>query len=282
MIAKQQPIRAVALDLDGTLLGNDHKLSATNAEALHKAYRAGIHVIISSGRMTPTILPFCKQIGLPCTIVSYNGARLSHFEPTNKVSIVFDYGLPAEIASEIYQLCSQWKVLLNIYVNDELWAFQQDGDYTLADFYQHQTSSVYVQKISDLKLLPTQHVTKLLAIVDKNVRDTIYQNFFVEIGQKCQVIKSQPEYIEFTRQGVTKALALGEFFAKQGWDPKTCMAMGDAENDLEMLTWAGHGIAVANASEGLKKHFSNHSAYTNEEFAVAKEIESRILAHTHG
>jgi len=227
--------------------------------------------------MTPTILPYFEFLGIPGTLISYNGARLSTFTPGKPPQVLVSHQLPSSVCTDIFELCRQWNLLLNIYTDDSLWAYQPQGDFSLARFYTEQTGAVYQGKTQDPLLFSSSEVIKMLAICPIEERDFYFNNFSNHLGVSCQIIKSQPQYVEFTLLGVTKALALETYFKNAQISADQCMAMGDAENDLEMLQWAGWGIAVANASQGLKEKFNRHSPYNHDQDAVARAIYQYIL-----
>ena len=72
--AKPSKVSLIALDMDGTLLHDDKKLSAANADALRRAAENGVHIMLASGRMSTLLFPFEKQLGIPCYLVPWNGA----------------------------------------------------------------------------------------------------------------------------------------------------------------------------------------------------------------
>lgn len=75
--AKPSKVSLIALDMDGTLLHDDKKLSAANADALRRAAKSGVHIMLASGRMSTLLFPFEKQLGIPCYLVPWNGEQLS-------------------------------------------------------------------------------------------------------------------------------------------------------------------------------------------------------------
>lgn len=264
--------RALALDLDGTLLNSDGQLSAENQLALKKLKEKGVEIILASGRMTPTILPFCHQLNFPLTVISYNGSKLLSYLPNSPAQVHISHHLSSEAIQEILNLCQNWGYFANIYENEDLYGYHVHEDYSFKEFYANQTGSIYKLTTNQLKELPTSNITKILIISPTGQRDAIYRQVSSTLKIPVQIIKSQPEYVEFTRLGVTKAKTLGEFLASKNIPSQECMAMGDAENDLEMLNYVGYGIAVKNASSGLKEKFQKISLYTNNENAVAQEI----------
>ena len=106
----QVPCRLAALDLDGTLLNDDHIVTDRNCRALQKLSAQGVVVVLVSGRMHRSILPFSNQIGLENPIISYNGGMVKHAKTGE---VLHHTPIPARIAAELVEVCDQRGVHLN-------------------------------------------------------------------------------------------------------------------------------------------------------------------------
>ena len=112
------PCRLVALDLDGTLLNNDHIVTNRNCAALQELSKEGVIVVLVSGRMHQSILAISDQIGLENPIISYNGGMVKHA----KTGEVFHHTpIPAATAMEVVEYCNQRGLHLNFCLNDQLY-----------------------------------------------------------------------------------------------------------------------------------------------------------------
>jgi Cof subfamily protein (haloacid dehalogenase superfamily) len=275
MADSTKSIKAVALDLDGTLLDSEHKLSEKNREILRKIANQGIKIIIASGRMSETILPVCRELEIPCSIIAYNGAKLFDFQD-GKIATLNSVTISDETIKEVYLMCREKGIFLNVYAHNKLYGYHPQGDIQFGDFYAAQTGSKYVFCTQEIEKLPQEDITKLLTVTPHEQRESLFDELFSDFSRHCTLAKSQPEYLEFIPRGVTKATALKKWCELKKISPSHVFAMGDAENDLEMLQSAGQAVATANATPGLKKLFPNISEWTNDEDAVCRELE-RIL-----
>jgi hydroxymethylpyrimidine pyrophosphatase-like HAD family hydrolase len=104
-------------------------------------------------------------------------------------------------------------------------------------------------------------------------REPLYRDCVARFALAGSIVKSNPEYLEFMDKGITKGSALRLWMNGQGMHPSEVMAFGDAENDLEMLQGVGHGIAVSNASAGLKAAHSRISNFSNDDDVIVRELE---------
>jgi len=269
----KQEILAIASDLDGTLLHNHKEISPRNYAALKKAHEMGIKLIIASGRMTPSIKKACENIDFPFSIISYNGAKM--FEMSDKGwKVEFSESLNDEAVKRVFEFCRENKLLLNIYSDEVLYGYQADGDYKWCEFYSEQTKSIYEACFSNLADLPSKNIAKLLTISNFEVLENLHNSINKKAGNYCTLVKSFPEYLEFIPLGVTKGSTLEKWCDNHKINPKSVVAMGDAENDLEMLQSAGIGIAAQGASQRLKNAWNNVSQWTSEEDFVGRELET--------
>ncbi|MBF0431156.1 MAG: HAD family phosphatase [Fibrobacteria bacterium] len=268
-------LQALAMDLDGTLLNSQKEISETNLQALQNAHDKGVEIIIATGRMSPTVYPKVAQFPFPCSIVSYNGARLLEQQNGSWNPLIAET-LDTEVVKDVYRLCQEKKLFLNVYRDDVLYGYHPDGDYEWAGFYSKATSSVFADYYNNLEPLPVDNITKLLSICSYEIREAHFPGFEDFFQGRCTVVKSEPEYTEFIPTGVSKATALEKWCKLKNIPVANLVTMGDAENDLEMLRFAGKGIASANCTPGVKAVFDNVSEWTNDEHMVAKELE-RLL-----
>src|SRR5690348_11941715 len=129
------PYRLAAIDLDDTLLGPDHMISARNASAVRAIASRGVHCVIASGRMHEATTRFAEQLGLDAPIISYNGAMVRR----PRTGEVWQHlRAPAKPAAEIVRYCATHGHHLNYYLNDHLYVAQRGA---WAEFYMSQTGS---------------------------------------------------------------------------------------------------------------------------------------------
>jgi len=267
------PIRLVVLDIDGTLLDDDKRIPAANLEALRKARQAGVHVAIASGRMLPTIETVERLLEIDAVVIAYNGGKVVGPREKGRPEIVHQ-PVPAELAESFIELSRERGYLLNFYYEDRLYDDDGKDRQRFRDIYSARTGSVY--HLVDLESFKGRAPTKMILLADPDERDRLIE----ELAPRYDGVwlsRSDPEYLEITRAGVNKGSALPELARYLGLGLDEVLAVGDADNDIEMLAAAGVGVAVANARDGAKKAANWVTERTNNEGAVAEAIERFVL-----
>jgi len=234
-----------AIDLDGTLLGSDHALSAGNAAAIGRAMEAGAKIVLASGRQWRTIDAFAGQLGLPpgAPIIAYNGAMIR----THGGETWFHQPLPAEAAQTIVHFCIAHGCHLNLYIHDTLYV-QNDTEW--GQLYRQRTGTV--PHVTDLTQFDGQQPTKLLLIDTLETTNRLLVHFQAEFGRSLYITKTEDEFLEFMDPHINKGRALAEIAKHLGVTSAECVAFGDSYNDLSMVEWAGMGVAMENARPELK------------------------------
>ncbi len=234
-----------AIDLDGTLLGSDHALSAGNAAAIGRAMEAGAKIVLASGRQWRTIDAFAQQLTLPpdAPIIAYNGAMIR----THGGETWFHQPLPAEAAQTIVHFCIAHGYHLNLYIHDTLYV---QNDTHWGQLYQQRTGTV--PHVTDLTQFDGQQPTKLLLIDTLEITNRLLVHFQAEFGHSLYITKTEDEFLEFMDPHINKGRALAEIAKHLGVTAAQCLAFGDSYNDIPMIEWAGMGVAMENARPELK------------------------------
>ncbi len=274
-IKSSSPFKAIAFDLDGTLLNSKGHLSQKNIDCLRKLAERKIQILLVSGRMTPRTLPYAQQLNFPLTMITYNGAEtLSGFQETWIKENFRSVDIRA--VQSLLELCRVQKIFANLYSEGLLYGYHPDGDFNYANHYREQTGAEYHMLYSQYSDLPQKNIAKLLIIETPENRNKLFNQWGPKLEGICALTKSNPEYLEFLGLGINKGSTLQIWLDKNNILPNQLLAFGDAENDLEMLSLAGLGIAMKNATPGLKKEINTISMHTNDEDGIAHEL-SRIF-----
>jgi HAD superfamily hydrolase (TIGR01484 family) len=157
-----------------------------------------------------------------------------------------------------------------------LHGYHPDGDFTWSEHYETHTGAIYAGKHTRLPDLPLEGIHKLLVIGTPHERDRLHDAWSPLLADHCALTKSNPEYLEFLAKDVSKGTALRIWLDHFGVPASGLLAFGDAENDLEMLCLAGQGIAMANATPGLRAEYGRlsgrFSPWTNVQSGVGREL----------
>ena len=240
-------IKLFVTDLDGTLLPAGQTVSTKNIEAVQKMVDAGITVTIATGRMYRGAVKVAEALGVNVPIITYNGALIKSVDG----KIWHSEFLPKEIIVDVVNFFEERGWYLQSYGNDILCLPVRDK---YAEFYENsQGIAGEVVGWNGLRER-TENVCKLLSITD-GLEETEHRVVETKkyFGDKVTVVKSNANFAEIVCPGVSKAAAIKILAKKLGVDKSEIAAIGDSNNDLEMLKSAGMSIAMGNAIEQVKK-----------------------------
>ena len=265
-----QRVDMVAIDLDGTLLRSDKRLSKRAVSAIGQATRQGVHVVLASARPPRTVREIYRYLGLETYQVNYNGA-LIHDMPRNRH--IFHQPLPPRLARKIARLARRMDP--NIVVSAEIldrW-YTDRVDPTLLT----ETSKMHHPDfMGPLKSFLHVPVTKLMLLAPHErltpVREAIRKRF----GKQVAVLVSDHHLLQIVHRQVDKAEALQRIAQDYDVPAQQVMCIGDAPNDLGMLKWAGLGVAMANAWAPVRA-VADVIVPSNDDDGVAYALEQFIL-----
>ena len=262
--------KLVVIDLDNTLLNNEHKISEKNKEIVQKVRSKGLEVIIATGRMYISAKPFLKDLSLENSAIVYNGAMVKDVE-TDKT--IYHKPINKKYAKEIIKDVKEEGLHINLYQDDKLYV-DKDNKYTKR---YEEISGIKAEKVDDLSELKLVAPTKLLIIEDNPELHSYYQKYLDnKYGDIITVTESKKYFIEIGSKGVNKGKTLQKLIKEKGIDRNEIIAIGDSYNDIEMLSYAGTGIAMENAPEEIKKK-ADLVAPHNEEDGVAVILDKLIM-----
>jgi Cof subfamily protein (haloacid dehalogenase superfamily) len=207
---------------------------------------AGIHVVLVTGRMFQAVRPYALEAGLDDPVVCYQGAVVA--EPVSR-RWLRHVPIPLELARETIAVVNQEGFGLNCYVDDELYVAEVTPEARrYADF-----QDLQLHAVGDLLEWLDEPPTKLVVIDDPEVLDGLKQRMLARFDGRLYISKSLPYFLEFASPDVTKAAGLDFVSEHVGFTREGTVAFGDGENDIELVEWAGYGVAVANAHERVKE-----------------------------
>jgi len=269
-------IKLLAIDLDGTLLNNNGEIDKEDKIALKKFYERGGIIVLASGRMTDCVSLYSKILEIDTPLIVYNGAMV-RLREKEKRKIIYHNPVPLKYSKFIINYCSKNKFFLNFYHNDILYAVNDPLLKKYADIYSNQTGAKYIL-VENLKSFENYKPTKLILITDtenkeiKRTRDYQYKYFKKLFGKNLNIVKTNPEYLEFMNKCVNKGNALKALAQYYGIKRDEIIAFGDGENDLEMILYAGISVVPKNAKEKIKKYAKIVSDYSNDDAYIAKYL----------
>jgi Cof subfamily protein (haloacid dehalogenase superfamily) len=240
-------IKLLALDLDGTVFADDLVISPRLREAISNAQAKGVIVTIATGRMFRSARVFATDLNILEPLICYQGALVA--EPvTGKV--LYHKTVPLPLTHAIISDAQDRGIHLNLYLNDEIFVSRITSH---AEFYSRINMDMPIQEVGDLHAwLDDQggaEPTKLVLVTDAVDTDSTLATFTGLYAERLQVIKSHARFTEFTNVQCSKGRALAFLAERCGVSREEVMAVGDGHNDLDMITWAGYGVAMASSPQ---------------------------------
>jgi Cof subfamily protein (haloacid dehalogenase superfamily) len=199
-------------------------------------------VILATGRMFRSVRPYAEAAGIEEPVVCYQGAVVA--EPVSGRFLRHE-PIPLELAREAIEAVQAEGYPLNCYVNDELYV----AEHTAASESYASFQNLEVHAVGDLLAWLSEPPTKLVAVGDPVELDRLGQRLKAQFDGRMYISKSLPYFLEFASPDVTKASGLAFVAEHLGFARERTVALGDGENDVELLEWAGYAVAVENAHE---------------------------------
>ena len=259
-------LRLIALDLDGTTLNSQGKVSLYTKKVLEKAIQKGIHVVIASGRALSAIPEDVLNIRGLEYIITSNGSSI--FELPDSRRIYANDMKPGVVMSFPFE----------VFIGGHAYTMQAYYDCP-TDFGVPERMNHYVRTtrtpVSDMPDFMMKHCDEIEGI-DMIVPDQTQKQKVIAVLAKISnlyITSSESYYIEMASGSVSKASALQALAAQFHITPEQVMAFGDSDNDIELLSYAGCGVAMQNATANLMKAASAVTRSNNED-GVAFYLES--------
>lgn len=265
-------IKLVALDLDGTIVNEHLKIAPKVLRLLdHLITKTDVKVVIATGRMFISALPFAREIGIREPVISYQGAMIR--ELAEGYPLRYHNPIPLELAREVLEVLLQEKYHVNVYMDDRLWT-RPDNHH--ADFYRR-TANIEPNYHDDLISCLTLAPTKLMVIDDHRV-DKLLTYLGGHFMGRLSYCRSRTNFCEIIDVSSSKWNAIQALAEGWGIQPEEILAIGDQGNDLSMIQHAGIGVAMGNAPDEVKE-FANYVAPPIDQDGAAEAIERFVLGH---
>jgi hypothetical protein len=197
-------------------------------------------VIVATGRMFRSVRPYLEEAGIDDPVVCYQGAVVA--DPRTGEFLRHE-PIPLELARETIAVLGEEGFHVNCYVDDELYVAEATPEAERYAGFQN----LPLHEVGDLAAWLSAPPTKLVTIDDPDVLDDLEARMKERFAGRLYISKSLPYFLEFASPEVTKGSGLGFLAEHLGFTAERTVAFGDGENDVELLEWAGFGVAVANA-----------------------------------
>lgn len=268
-----QPIKLIAIDLDGTLLNTNHEMSEANEKALKAAMEAGVKVVIATGKTYASATHLIKKLNLTTNGIYVQGTITYHSNGT----VHTEHTVPTHLARQVITFAADRDYELGVYSGNRIFIRKMTRRMKeLTTNFQEPAPEV----VGPLQnILDNTPVNKIIAFAPHDARKiaSLRWHLSTQIGTHARLLSAgMSDEIEVLPYNVSKGTALKVLLKEMGIAASNVMALGDGENDVEMLEMVGLGVAMGNASAHVKSVADTVTA-TNDEAGVAQAIEKYVL-----
>ena len=268
-------IKLIAIDLDGTLLTKNLEISKENLAAIKQARERGVHVVIATGRPMLFTKPYMKVLNLDTPYIMYNGGHIMNADQ----STIESNFLTEDQVLETVSLLEQHNTAYMLYTDNTVFYKPCKRIEFLKEMAQHVEESLRAkfELVTDFKKVIKENKFNKVLIVEENKEQypIVYERF-MKLSGTYDILMSSSFYIEVIPKGTSKGTALEKVGKLLNVKQSEIMAIGDQENDVTMIEYAGIGIAMGNAIESVKKQ-ADYVTLTNKENGVAHAIKRFVL-----
>ncbi|WP_099224596.1 sugar-phosphatase [Listeria costaricensis] len=266
--------KLVAIDIDGTLLNDSHEITTEVKDAIREAKKKGVKIVLCTGRPLVGVEQYLSDLELREEgdyVISFNGAMVQDTF-TKKVLTHLTLGY-ADLA-EIYAFSEKANLHMHFFDSATLYTpNRQIGKYTINEAYLTGAQLVF----QEIEQTPRDiMMSKAMLIDEPELLEAGIAQVPAEFHEKFHLVRSTPFYLEILNKDASKGNAVHALAEKLGIQQAEVMCIGDQENDMTMIKYAGLGVAMGNATDEIKQAAGFITA-TNNESGVAVAIRKFIL-----
>lgn len=262
--------KLVAVDMDGTLLTPELEISRDTVETVRKVIQKGVIFTLSTGRMYLAALPFAKLLELDVPVITCNGAVTKCSRTGNVIDIKV---IPENYLWEVINYCRDESLSASIYSDDNI--FMEKGSRNMGIHERLDFAEPIL--VDGFKALADSTVIKIMcSSSDPYALEYKTRKLYEMYKDKLTFYFSLPYFVEIVNKDANKRNALEIIAAKFNIKREEIIAIGDNFNDMDMIMYAGLGVAMGNSPQYLKDaaDFVTHS---NDEDGVRYVLEKFIL-----
>lgn len=270
--------KLLAMDMDGTLLNSSKEVSEESRDALRRAAEKGVKLVICTGRIYTSARYYAGLIGTEAPIIASNGA---YIREKDRGEIIFEKYLQADKVLKMVEMSEGYGFFPHVFTSDAVFAKKLSyfsAHYKKGNDLLPEELRVRIEIVDDLKpyiLQNKDNIIKFVTATD-DIENLMRLRKEIEGQLEVSIVSSAQNNIEIMEEGVSKGNAVRSLAEYFGFKREEVICIGDNENDMSMIEYAGLGIAMGNSEESLK-NIANYITDTNDNHGVAKAIEKFIL-----
>jgi Cof subfamily protein (haloacid dehalogenase superfamily) len=270
-------IRLLALDLDGTLMDDSMVIKSDRVRrAIAAAQARGVIVTLATGRMFDFLLPFAHDLGITAPLICYQGGLI---QAPGVEAPIYRATIEPALVREVLALKARrgWHFVLyagdDVFLDERLYPDQ---------FYRDMLGERLVWVDDFSSVLERQEPIKFLVFVEPHEAEDVLTDLRQQFAGQMELTRSHARIVEGNPLGVSKGDALRRLAEHLGISKAEVMAIGDQDNDIPMITWAGFSVAMGNGSPAVKAAADwvaplvakDGAAVAIERFVLSKEKET--------
>ena len=275
-------IKAILLDVDGTLTNDAKDITPRTRDALLKCQEKGVVLVLASGRTANGLSRYAAELQMEChggVLVCFNGAKSLNCE-TGRV--YFEQSMTVEQGKRVLEHMKKFNVAPVVdhgeymYVNNCFFTITRpDGSTWYILEYEAHSNNYKLCEKHDLAKYVDWRINKILNAGQPEYLQEVWQDMAAPFEGELSAMFTAPHYFEFTPLGVDKVRALQDTFAVLGITPDQVISFGDAQNDLTMIKWAKIGVAMGNAAPEVREQ-ADYVTGSNNEDGIADALEHLV------
>lgn len=274
--------KMVCIDMDGTLLGKRKKISKFSKDVIKKVHDMGVEIVVTTGRLYNNAAYFSQLLGVDSPVIAANGAIVID-QKTN--DIIYESAIPEIDCMNILKILNKYKVPFHFHTTDTIycnnWVSKVGTQIYMTKqvYYEHLHIHYYTVKSeaewAEIFKKENGRMAKCIAF-SPNSKNIAKVRKELEKLDNIVYFGSGNHSTEINFKGVSKGNAVKVLSERYGIKRDELICIGDNENDISMIKYAGLGIAMANAIDEVKE-FAQYITDTNKNDGVAKAIKKFIL-----
>lgn len=267
-------IKLIALDMDGTILLPDHTISPAVKQAIAAARKQGVYVVLCTGRPYAGVESYLRELNMDepedyC--VTYNGALVQKASDGSAV-----IQIPLEYEDYTYLEALSREVDSHFHALDRHTLYTANRDISRYTVHESMVTGIPLVFCEAENMDSHGPFLKVMMIDEPEILDAAIAKIPAEVFDRYTLLKSSPYFLEILNKRVNKGTAIQAIAEQLGIKSEEVMAIGDQENDIAMIEYAGVGVAMGNGIEKTKA-VSNFVTKSNLEDGVAYAIEKFAL-----
>ncbi len=266
---KFPPIKIVAVDIDGTLLSSNNQLSPNVIKAVHEATRRGVYVVLITARPPHDVRGIYQALNLSTYQVNYNGALIC---TGTDFQVLHHRRLKTKLAYNIIQIARQISPGIQLRV-DSLYKWYTDR---ATPPPKNPTKLQPPEKVCAIEEIVENPITRLTFLAKAEHIQKVRLEVRERYAQYILMPHTDPRVLQITHANAQKSVALEWITGQYNVARENVMAIGDAPNDIDMIRWAGLGVAMGNAWIEVMEE-ADVTVASNNKDGVAEAIYKYVL-----